>query len=107
LAQPAPAFNYNPVTNVMFVDLCPLQPNSQVEVIDVGNLLDFPGQIQARIDRANKIFYGLTIQNYSGFRRKVIWRFHIWSVNRALDRLVLRMQVYLGLEYRRPIALSC
>ena len=47
-------FDHNALTDVMFVDLCPLQLGDAVEVINVGDPLGFPGQIQLRVNRERK-----------------------------------------------------
>jgi hypothetical protein len=70
-------FEHNSVTDIMFVDLCPVENGDNVEVIDVGKDLDFPGQIQARVNREKEIFYGITIQNFSGLKRALQWRYRM------------------------------
>lgn len=89
---------HNPITDVMFVDLCPVQDGDHVDIMDVGETLGFPGQIQVRVDRQKEIFYGLTIQNYSGFRRKLLWRYRMWSMTRAIQLLVSTLLVGLGID---------
>lgn len=92
---------HNPFTDVLFVDLAPLEPESKVEIIELGYVLGFPGQIQARVDRDKQIFYGMTIQNYSGFRRTLLWSYRMWSVQRALQLLVTTIMAGLCIEDRR------
>jgi len=92
---------HNPFTDVMFVDLVPLDPQSKVEIIELGNVLGFPGQVQARVDRHKQIFYGMTIQNYSGFRRTLLWRYRMWSVQRALQLLVTTIIAGLCIDQNR------
>jgi hypothetical protein len=99
---------YNELTDVMFVDLLPLQENSRVEVVDIGDKIGFSGQIQVRVDMENQIFYGLTIQNYSGFRRKLLWRYRMWSMQSALYFLINTLMVGLSIDRHsnRP-AITC
>jgi len=82
-------FEHNSVTDIMFVDLCPVENGDNVEVIDVGKDFDFPGQIQARVNREKEIFYGVTIQNFSGLKRALQWRYRMLSVQSALRFIVL------------------
>ncbi len=93
---------HNPFTDVLFVDLWPLEPGSTVEVIELGQVLGFPGQIQARVDREKQIFYGMTIQNYAGFRRTLMWRYRMWSVRRAIQLLVTTIVAGLCIDQKRP-----
>jgi hypothetical protein len=98
---------HNPFTDVMFVDLLPLEAGSKVEVIELGSVLGFPGQIQARVDREKEIFYGMTIQNYSGFRRTLLWRYRMWSVQRAIQLLVTTIIAGLCIDRSRHAMLPC
>jgi hypothetical protein len=98
---------HNPFTDVMFVDLLPLESESKVEVIELGHVLGFPGQIQARVDRQKQIFYGMTIQNYSGFRSTLLWRYRMWSVQRAIQLLVTTIIAGLGIDRSRHAMSPC
>jgi hypothetical protein len=91
-------FEHNSVTDVMFIDLCPMQSGDNVEVVEVGEHLGFPGQIQARVNREKEVFYGLTIQNYSGLKRKLQWQYRMFSIQRALRFLVLTLLVGLRID---------
>src|SRR5580658_10003189 len=88
--------DYNPRTDVMFVDLCPVRAGEQVEVIDVGEMLGFVGQVQVRLDPTRHTLYGITIQNYRGFRRKLLWHYRMWSMRRALEFLVTTLRAGVG-----------
>jgi hypothetical protein len=94
---------HNPFTDVLFVDLVPLEPESKVEVIELGQVLGFPGQVQARVDRQKQIFHGMTIQNYSGFRRTLLWRYRMWSVQRAIQLLVTTIMAGLCINQNRHV----
>lgn len=79
---------YNELTDVMFIDLEPLRDGSNVSVIDIGDKAGFPGQVQVRVDLEQQIFFGITIQNYSGFRRRLLWCYRMWSMQAALRFLL-------------------
>ena len=91
---------YNALTDVMFVDLQPLQEGSNVTVIDIGKEIGFAGQVQVRVDVQRQIFYGLTIQNYSGFKRRLLWRYRMWSIQAALRFLIDTLRAGLNLDRR-------
>jgi len=91
-------FEHNALTDVMFVDLCCIQEGDKVEVIDVGTPLGFPGQIQVRVNREKEVIYGLTIQNYSGLRRRLLWRYRMWSIQSAIRFMVVTLLVGLGID---------
>jgi hypothetical protein len=91
-------FDHNPVTDIMFLDVCPVNEGDHVVVIDVGEQLGFPGQIQARVNVEKEVFYGLTIQNFSGFKRRLQWRYRMLSIHRALRFLVLTLLAGLRID---------
>jgi hypothetical protein len=91
-------FEHNALTDVMFVDLCNVQPGDEVEVFDVGSPLGFPGQIQFRVNREKEVIYGLTIQNYSGLRRKLRWQYRMWSIQGAMRFLVITLLAGLRID---------
>jgi len=98
---------YDRLTNVMHVDLCfPPEDAARVDVIDVGEQLGFPGQIVARVDMERKIIYGLTIQNFSGFKWRFFWRYRMASVQRALQFMLKVLRAGLWIDRNnRPAAL--
>lgn len=94
---------HNRLTDVMFVDLITSVPtDSKVTVIDIGEDLGFHGQIQVRVDLERQIFYGLTIQNFSAFRRKILWQYRILSIQRAIILLVNTLYAGLDIDRRSP-----
>jgi hypothetical protein len=102
-------FEHNALTDVMFVDLCCVQIGDHVEVLDVGSPLGFPGQIQVRINREKEVIFGLTIQNYSGLKRKLLWRYRMWSIQSAIRFMVVTLIVGLGIDQNNqgPRAALC
>jgi hypothetical protein len=91
-------FDHNAITDIMFLDVCPVAEGDQVAVVDVGVQLGFPGQIQARVNLDKGVFYGLTIQNFSGFKRTLQWRYRMFSIQRALRFLVLTLLAGLRID---------
>jgi hypothetical protein len=82
----------------MFVDLVPMQEGSLVTVIDIGEKMGFPGQVQVRVDLDREVFYGLTIQNYSGFKRSLLWHYRMWSIRSALKFLISTLIAGLNID---------
>lgn len=81
-------------------------PEVKSTLVDIGgSVLGFPGQIQARINREKEIFYGLTIQNFTGLKRKLQWRYHMLSIQSALRLLVLTLLAGLRIEQEQRLAL--
>lgn len=81
--------HFEPHGNVMFLDICDALPTDHIDVIDVGEETGFPGLIQVRANREKKILYGVTIQNYSSFKRRLLWNYRMASVHHALVLLLM------------------
>jgi hypothetical protein len=81
--------HFEPHGDVLFVDLCEALPTDRIDVVDVGEQAGFPGLIQARVNREKQIVYGITIQNYTAFRRKLLWSYRMASVHHALVLLLM------------------
>jgi hypothetical protein len=97
---------YDKPTDVMHVDLGFPSETDRVEVLDVGDCLGFPGQIVARVDLENRIVYGLTIQRFSAFKRTLLWRYRMVSIQRALLFLLTSLGVGLWIDRGSRPALS-
>ena len=89
-------------TDVMFVDLCDAAPDDLIDVVEVGDQVGFPGQIQVRVNREKQILYGITIQKFSRFKRSLFWKYRMASVRYALLLLVIALRAGLRLEPPRP-----
>lgn len=100
------SLEHNHITDVMFVDLCEVIPGSYVEVLNV-NAMGFDGQIQARVDRERGIVYGLTIQNFKRFRRRLLWKKRMLSTRRAIEFLIAVLIAALDLDRRHHLAGTC
>ena len=99
-------FQHVKSTDVLFVDIRPVEKGATITTLDVGAKLGFPGQVLARVDRDREMIYGLTIQNYSGFRRRLLWRYRMASMQRAIQLLIAAVRVGLCLDNRyhdRPV----
>ena len=97
---------YDRPTDVMHVDICFPSSAARVDVIDVGDCVGFPGQIVARVDLERKIMYGITIQNFSGFRRKLFWRYRMASIQRALQFMLNVLLAALWIQNDHPARLQ-
>lgn len=73
-----------PHTDVMHVDVCVPPEGARVDVIEVGDFVGFPGQILARVNLGDRIVYGVTIQRYSSFKRRILWQYRMASIQYAL-----------------------
>jgi hypothetical protein len=96
--------NFEPHGDIMFVDLCDAAPGDYVEVIDVGDQIGFPGQVQVRVNREKGILYGMTIQNFSAFKRRLFWKYKMASVHHALLFLLISLRAGLRMEHTQPTA---
>lgn len=90
-------------TDLMFVDIAQPAKGARITTVDVGEMLGFPGQVLARIDYDNEILYGLTIQNASSFKRKLLWKYRMASVQRALELVMVSIRAGLCIEARSPV----
>jgi hypothetical protein len=81
--------HFEPHGDVLFVDLCDALPTDRIDVVDVGDQAGFPGLIQVRVNREKQILYGVTIQNYSAFKRKLLWTYRMASVHHAIVLLIM------------------
>src|SRR5438552_1341186 len=97
---------YNELRVVMFADLRPVEEGWRVTVIDIGDQIGFCGQVQVRADLEKQIFYGLTLQNYSGLKRKLQWRYRMWSIQAALQFLINTLMAGLRIEQGSHHALT-
>ena len=93
-------FEHIKSTDVLFVDVRAIDKDATITTLDVGALLGFPGQIYARVDRDREIIYGLTVQNYRGFRRRLLWRYRMASMHRAMQLIISAVRVGLCLDNR-------
>jgi hypothetical protein len=89
-------------TDVMFVDLVEPKADVKITTIDIGENLGFPGQVLARVDYDNEVLYGLTIQNATSFKRKLLWKYRMASAKWALELMLASVKVGLCLEEKRP-----
>ena len=90
---------HEPHGDVMFIDLCEAGPSDRIDVVEVGEQVGFPGQIQARVNRENQVLYGITIQNFTSFKRKLFWHYRMASIRHAIFLLVISLRAGLWIEH--------
>jgi hypothetical protein len=89
-------------TDVMFADVRQPLPNVRIDVMDIGEIIGFPGQVHVRVQRAGDetVLLGLIIQNYSAFKKRVARRYRIISVRHAILLLVEALAAAFRIEHR-------
>lgn len=95
------SFEHIKSTDVIFVDIVTPKADAKITTIDVGDMLGFPGQVLARVDYENEILYGLTIQNATSFKRKLLWKYRMANAKQALSLMVASIKAGLRIEERR------
>jgi hypothetical protein len=95
-------FEHIKSSDVLFVDVEQPPAGVRITTVDVGEMLGFPGQILARIDYEHEIFYGLTIQNATNFKRKLLWQYKMANAKRAIALLIPAIRAGLRIEERNP-----
>jgi hypothetical protein len=93
VAEEEVRFEYSRHADVMFVDYRETPEGVTVDTVEIGDMVGFPGQVQARVNHAEKILYGITIQNYSGFRRRLVWHYKTAAVR---DTILLLLKSILA-----------
>ncbi len=95
------SFEHIKSTDVIFVDIVTPKEGARISTVDVGEMLGFPGQVLARMDSENEILYGLTIQNATAFKRRLLWKYRMANAKRALALMVASIKAGLRIEERR------
>lgn len=93
-------FEHVKSTDVMFVDIREAPQGAKICTIDVGVAIGVPGQIHARVDIEREIIYGLTVQNFRAFRRRMFWRYHFASIKKAIQFLIAALKINMSLDDR-------
>jgi hypothetical protein len=83
-------------TDVAHLDFCEALESETVEVADFGDQIGFPGQVLVRFNPATGQVYGLTIQGYTSFKRKLMWKHRTLRFQAALEALVERIKELCG-----------
>jgi hypothetical protein len=92
-------FERDDFTDVAYATMKTPANHRRVQVIDVGDMVGFPGQVLARVDEESGELYGLTIENYSKFRRKLISRYRMASAKSALELMAQSLAAGLSVEH--------
>lgn len=95
-------FEHIKSTDVLFVDVEQPAEGTRITTVDVGEMLGFPGQILARLDYENEILYGLTIQNATNFKRKLLWQYKMVNAKSAIELLVAAIRAGFCIEEQNP-----
>ncbi len=93
-------------TDVLYVNVRRASSRATIGVIDIGEQIGFPGLVVARVDRDRDILYGLTIQDYTAFKKKLLRKYRITSTRRALQLLLEPLVAGFNLEQLRAQAAS-
>jgi hypothetical protein len=93
-------------TDVLYVNVHRASPRATIDVIDIGEQIGFPGLVVARVDRDRDILYGLTIQDYAAFKKKLLRKYNTNSTRRALQLLLDPLVAGFNLEQLRAQAAS-
>ena len=96
--------DYERETDVMYVNLCAPSADAQIDVFEVGEQIGFPGQVAVRVDRNQQLLLGVTIERFSYFKRRLLWKYRMASVAAALTLLVNSLRVALALGGREKAA---
>lgn len=96
---------YEKHSDVLYVNIVAPVEGTRVDVVDISEQVGFPGLVLARVSDAGdgQILYGLTIQNYSEFKKAVRWKYRMLSVKLALELIVKTVRAGFCLEHRTPV----
>ncbi len=87
-------------SDVVHVILCEAPAGARIDTISIGDRVGFPGLITARVDAERGILYGINIENFTAFKRKVRWQNHMLSLRKALELIVHTLQAGLCIEHK-------
>jgi hypothetical protein len=88
-------------TDVLWIDFCPTPESADVEVMDVGEDLGFPGQILVRVDCRDRVLLGLIIQNSSDFVKRLMRQYRMESSDRGVSLLAATLRA--GFQLQRAL----
>jgi len=94
---------HEPHTDVMFVDLCQAPQGQKIDVIDVGEMVGLPGQVFARVNLNDQVLYGLTVQNFSAFKSRLLWSHRVASVRSAFLLIIAGIRAGFSLDQRHSL----
>jgi hypothetical protein len=101
-----PRFTHRKGTDIAHIDVAEPLPGDPIEVIEAGDEFGFPGQILVRKNPRTGTIYGITIQGYASFKRKLMWKHRTLRVQAALNALVKKVLEMCGKREHRVPALS-
>ena len=84
-------------TDVAYIDICEPALGAKIDVVEIGSEIGFPfGQVMLRVDREQRLLLGLTIHQFSSFKRRLMWHYRIASIQRGLQLLVASLLAGMG-----------
>ncbi|HET9743227.1 MAG TPA: hypothetical protein VFQ00_10790 [Terriglobales bacterium] len=89
-------------TDMAFVILCEPEPGATIDTIPIGEFVGFPGLITARVSYDRETLYGLNIENFTLFKRKLFWQHHMFSLQKAIQLIVCAVKAGITIEHKRP-----
>ena len=92
-------FERDEFTDVAYATMSTPANHKHVQVIPVGDMVGFPGQVLARVDEESGELYGLTIENYSKFKRKLMRQYRMMSAQGALELMVQSLAAGLSVDH--------
>jgi hypothetical protein len=101
-----PRISHRKTTDVAHIEIVDPLPSDPVEVLDAGDQLGFPGQVLIRFNPETGTVYGITIQGYSSFKRKLMWQNRTLRIQEAINALVMKVKELCGRQSHRLPALS-
>jgi hypothetical protein len=90
-------------TDVAYVDVCDATRGATIDVVDVGEQIGFPvGQVLLRVERDQRVLLGLTIHEFSSFKRRLLRYYRIASIQRGMQLLVNSLRAGIRIA-ERPV----
>ncbi len=77
-------FTYERHSDLLHVDALTPPVEAQIDVVEVGEAAGFPGQVYIRVDSETGEVYGMTIHNYTGMRRALLFERHMLRARKFL-----------------------
>jgi len=95
-------------TDVAFIDVTEAAENAVIRVMSVSDLLGLKSEITARFDAQNGTLLGLTIEDYSAFRREITMKYMAFRIGKIIDLLICSVKASLlqGSQKSHELALT-
>lgn len=80
-------FTYERHSDLLHVDASVPPAGAHIDVVEVGEETGFPGQVYIRVDGETGEVYGMTVHNYTGMRRALLFERHMLRARKFLEVL--------------------